>query len=132
MHLEDSRRRRAARIVAVVTVLAMLFAQGLRLCVHTAAVAGDGDRLSAVSISVHLESNLGSSDDAYGNAAVRDVQLSLDLVKVVYELVFAVILTAFLIFLLPARTTSPQPPANLHLRLGGAPGLRPPLRAPPL
>lgn len=115
----------------MVTALAMLFAQGLRLCVHTAAVSGGGDPLSAVSASVHLESNLGSSDDADGNAAVRDVQLSLDLVKLAYDLVFAVILTAFVVFLLPERTASPRPLAEFHLRLGGVPGLRPPLRAPP-
>lgn len=131
MRLEDSRRCRAARIVAVVMAFAMLFAQGLRLCIHTTAVSGGNDTPAAVSALVHLENNLGSSDDADGNAAVRDVPLSLDLVKLVYDLVFAVILTAFVVFLLPERTANPQPLAEFHPRLGGVPGLRPPLRAPP-
>lgn len=117
--------------VAFVTALAVLFAQGLRLCIHTAAMTSDGSHHITASAAVHLESNLGSSDDASDGAIDQHVPLSLALVKLTYEFVFAVILTALLVFLLPDRTPLPRPFADFRLRLGDIRCLRPPLRAPP-
>lgn len=118
-------------VVVLATALAMLLAQGLRLCIHTADMSGESGHLAAVSVPVHLESNLGSSDDASDGAVDQHVPLSLALVKLAHDLAFAVILTAFFVFLLPERTALPRPFADFHLRLSGAPCLRPPLRAPP-
>lgn len=117
------------QVLTLWLVLAILFAQGLRLCLH-APYAADEMRTHATAI--HLESNLTSSTEPGDDANDRHVTLGLALVKqLIDSLAFAILLAAvwtlFLLrpnqrFAIP-RNTKPLPPVAYHLR--------PPLRAPP-
>lgn len=114
-------------MAVVVTLLALLVGQGLRLCLHTADTT---DAAHTHAAAVHLESNLlspGEPDDG----ADRHVSLNLALVKQISDGVLAILLTVALVWLLPpvrqhfavSRRTPLQPSGDFRLR--------PPLRAPP-
>jgi len=123
------RRRTPTRLIAVVvTLLALIVGQGVRLCLHTADAADVGHTHATVA---HLESNLlspGEPDDG----ADQHVSLGLAVVKQISDSVLAILLTVALVWLLPplrhsfdiSRRTPRLPSAGFRLR--------PPLRAPPL
>jgi len=123
------RRRTPTRYVAVVvTLLALLVGQGLRLCLHT---ADPTDARHSHATAAHLEGNLmspGEPDDG----ADQHVSLGLAVIKLVSDGVLAISLTVALVWLLPplrqsfavSRDTPLLPSADFRLR--------PPLRAPPI
>jgi hypothetical protein len=117
--------RRFIRCVALLLVPVFLFAQGLRLCLHT-----DGTD-HALSLAVHLESSLSTVADHDASAADVDVSLAM-LVKafcsaLIFALTFALVLLAYLPRRLAQRLPLPEfrfPPSAVY-------SLTPPLRAPP-
>ena len=122
------RRKTSTQLMAVViTLLALLVGQGLRLCLHPAdATDAEPTHTSAA----HLESNLlspGEPDDS----ADRHVSLSLAMVKQITDGVLAVLLTVALIWLLPRTRQRFAVSRSTPLLPVGDYRLRPPLRAPP-
>lgn len=122
------RRKTSTRLIAVViTLLALLVGQGLRLCLHTADATDAGHTHAAAT---HLESNLlspGEPDDS----ADRHVSLGVAMVKQISDGVLAVLLTVALIWLLPPTRQHFAVSRSTPLLPSGDFRLRPPLRAPP-
>jgi len=123
------RRRTPTRYVAVVvTLLALLVGQGLRLCLHTADPTDAG---LAHATAAHIESNLmspGEPDDC----ADRDIPLGLAVVKQLTDGALAILLTVALVWLLPPLRQSFAVSRSTPRLPSGEFRLRPPLRAPPL
>src|SRR3989344_4219933 len=111
-------------------VAALLFAQGIRLCMHVhhePVRAADHHHVSAV----HLESALGSAADHEESASDVDVPFA-GLLKAFYSaLAFA--LVSMLVFFAPVmrQLTRRCPPAGFWFRSSTAYNLTPPSRAPP-
>jgi hypothetical protein len=111
-------------------VAALLFAQGMRLCMHVhhePVRAADHHHVSTV----HLESALGSAADHEESASDVDVPFAA-LLKAFYSaLAFA--LVSMLVFLAPVmrQLTRRGPPAEFWFRPSTAYNLTPPSRAPP-
>jgi len=121
------RRRTPTRYVAVVvTLLALLVGQGIRLCLHTADPA-DAFHAQAA----HLESNLlspGEPDDG----ADQHVSLGLAVIKLITDGVLTILLMVALVWLLPPLRQHFAVSRNTPLLPSGDFRLRPPLRAPPV
>ena len=114
-------------IVVVITLLALLVGQGLRLCLHPVDATDAGPTHATAS---HLESNLlspGEPDDS----ADRHVSLGLTMVKQITDGVLAILLTVALIWLLPRTRQHFAVSRSTPLLSSGDFRLRPPLRAPP-
>lgn len=122
-------RRRSVRwVLALLTVFAVLYAQGLRVCIHGAGFTDLSNRDAQTSI--YLESALAPSNESTCSTH-QDVSLS-GILKDVSPASLFLLFLAILIILLPPRrllgTVRPQEP-SFDTRCGY--GLRPPLRAPP-
>lgn len=122
------RRKTSTRLtIVVITLLALLVGQGLRLCLHPADAIGAG---AAHAATTHLESDLllpGESDEN----ADQHVSLGLAMVKQITDGVLAILLTVALISLLPSTHQRFAVSRNSPLLPSGEQRLRPPLRAPP-
>lgn len=110
-------------------VLAILFAQGLRLCLHALHAA---DEVHAHAAAIHLESNIASPLDSDDDANDSHVPLGLALIKQLTDsTAFAALLAVMLLPFSPtaktrfavSRDAIPVPAVDRRLR--------PPLRAPP-
>jgi len=127
--LQLLRHRTPTRLIAVVvTLLALLVGQGLRLCLHTADPTDAG--LSHTT-AAHLENNLmspGEPDDS----ADQHFSLGLAVIKLVSDGVLAILLTVALVWLLPPLRQSFAVSRSTPRLPSGEFRLRPPLRAPPL
>ena len=114
-------------IVVVITLLALLVGQGLRLCLHSVDTADAGHTHATAS---HLESNLLEPGEP-NDSAKQHVSLNLAMVKQITDGILAILLTVVLVWLLPpvrqhfavSRSTPLLPSVDFRLR--------PPLRAPP-
>ena len=122
------RRKTPTRLIAVViTLLALLVGQGLRLCLHPADATDAGPAHATAS---HLESNLlspGEPDDS----ADRHVALGLAMVKQITDGVLAILISVALVWLLPRIRQRFAVSRSTPLLPSGDYRLRPPLRAPP-
>jgi hypothetical protein len=122
------RRKTTTRLIAVViTLVALLVGQGLRLCLHPADATDAGPAHATAS---HLESDLlspGEPDDS----ADRHVSLGLAMVKQLTDGVLAILLTVALIWLLPPTSQRFAVSRSTPLPPSGDYRMRPPLRAPP-
>ena len=121
--------RRSVRLaLALLTVFAILYAQGLRVCIHGAGFTDFSG--SDAQASIYLESAL-APGDASTCSTDEDVSLS-GILKDVSPASLFLIFLAILIVLMPPRrllrTVRPQD-SLFDTRCGY--GLRPPLRAPP-
>ena len=117
------------RVLTLWLVLAILFAQGLRLCLHVY----DGSApqtYAAGTASSHLEATLGTHDDeASSNAHVPLLSLLKNLVaEPLVAIVFAVLL---IVMLAPPRVARPAWSHDIVLRPRFGHHFAPPLRAPP-
>ncbi len=122
-------RSAAGNILIFVALLAVLFTQGLRLCLHTPHVEDVGYAHAAA---VHLESNLTSPAEPDDDANDRHVTLGLALVKqLIDSLAFAILLVAVWALFLLRPNQRFAIPRNTKPLLPVAYRLRPPLRAPP-
>jgi hypothetical protein len=122
------RRKTSTQLIAVViTLLALLVGQGLRLCLHTADATDAGHNHAAAS---HLESNLLASGEP-NDSAKQHVSLNLAMVKQITDGVLAILLTVALIWLLPRTRQHFAVSRRTPLLPSGDFRLRPPLRAPP-
>lgn len=121
--------RRSIRVVlAILTVFAILYAQGLRICIHG---AGHSDfSRSDAQTSIYLESALAPGDEPTCSTD-HDVSVS-GIVKDVSTVSLLLPFLVILIVLLPPRLLLRvvRPPERLFDTSRGY-GLRPPLRAPP-
>jgi len=122
------RYRNNRSIVASITAFAVLFALGLRLCVHG---ADDGDSAFANGKVVHLESMLDSDDDGAQGTGNQDLPLSLALVKLKLDLSFVSLFTAIFLFGVVWKVLYSRPIPDSLFATCNAAFLRPPLRAPP-
>ena len=114
------------RLVLFAVALALLFAQGIRLCVHPDA----GEATVASAPAVHLES-MPSADDS----AIDENQHSpfvLALVKFTSDVPFVFLVTVLFLFGIVRRPTYPRHKFDVFPVACGSWSLRPPLRAPPL
>jgi len=122
------RRKTSTRlIIAVITLLALLVGQGLRLCLHPGDTAEAGPALATTA---HFESNLlspGEPDDS----ADRHVALGLAMVKQITDGVLAILISVALVWLLPLIRQRFAVSRSTPLLPSGDYRLRPPLRAPP-
>lgn len=117
--------RRIIRAVALLLVPLFLFAQGLRLCLHTDTTD------HARTLSVHLESNLSTAADHDALATDVDVSLAM-LVKAFYSvLILALAVALVLLVLLPRQLTRRIPLPEFRFPPSAVYCLTPPLRAPP-
>ncbi len=117
--------RRIIRCVALLLVPLFLFAQGLRLCLHTDTTD------HARTLTLHLESNLSTVADHDESAADADVSFAM-LVKAFYSaLVFTLAFALVLLVHLPRRLARRIPLPEFLLPTSVAYSLTPPLRAPP-
>jgi hypothetical protein len=114
-------------IVVVITLLALLVSQGLRLCLHTEDAAGAAHTHATAA---HIESNLLSPGEP-DNSADRHISLGLAMVKQISDGLLAILLTVALIWLLPPVRQHFAVSRNTPLLQSGDFRLRPPLRAPP-
>ncbi len=117
--------RRCIRRVALLLVPLLLFAQGLRLCLHTDTTD------QARNLTVHLESNLSAVDDHDTSTGDVDVLLAV-LVKAFHSaLAFALVSSLMLLVYLPRRLTQHIPLPEFRFPPSAVYSLTPPLRAPP-
>jgi hypothetical protein len=121
--------QRTKRLVLLSVALSLLFAQGVRLCVHSEGhVSSAGVVASAPA--VHLES-IPAPDDGDGDEHHHS-SLGLAFVKLISDIPFVFLVTALLFIGTIWR------PFQVRLELETSPvtrapwSLRPPLRAPPL
>lgn len=129
-------QRPSTRLIWVLmTVLAILYAQGLRVCIHGAGYT-DFSASDTPASSMYLESAIASSALTAGSEPAcppeQDVSLSGILKDVSTPSLFLLFL-AILIVLLPPRQLLRivRPPQPLLFDTSRSYGLRPPLRAPP-
>lgn len=117
--------RRIIRSVALLLMPLFLFAQGLRLCLHTDTIDHAG------TLAVHLESNLSTAADHDISAADVDISLAM-LVKAFYSaLIFTLAFALIVLVYLPRRLARRLPPPEFRLPPSAVYHLTPPLRAPP-
>lgn len=112
-------------------LLALLLAQGLRLCLHAPHAADEGH---AHATAIHLESNLASPADSDDDAKDSHVSLSFVPFKPGQfdDGIAAAVLPAAVLLLLLFRQTAHVPaPVEIVPTLSSGHRLRPPLRAPP-
>lgn len=122
------RRKTSTRLITVViTLLAVLVGQGLRLCLHPADAIDAG---LAHAATTHLESNLLSPGEP-DEGVDQHVSLGLAMVKQITDGILAILLTVALIWLLPPTRQRFAVSRNSPLLSSGEQRLRPPLRAPP-
>lgn len=119
------------RVLTLWLVLVILFAQGLRLCLHAPHAA---DEMHVHATAIHLESNLTSPADSDDDANDSHVSLAFVLFKFgkfIDSLAVAAVLTAALLLFLSRETVRVPASVEAILALPGGHRLRPPLRAPP-
>jgi hypothetical protein len=123
------RHRTTTRIPVVFTmILALLLAQGLRVCVHSS--PGDG-AFHATTGMTHLETNLDNDDGGGATSSEWHASFSIVLKQLGNKFELLAIAVAVLILpLLPVARRLPVPPAAVA-PLASVHALRPPLRAPP-
>lgn len=118
-------------VLVPLMLVAVLLAQGLRLCLHAPHVADEGH---AHATAIHLESNLTSPADSDDDAKDSHVSLSFVLFKPgqLDDGFAAAVLSATVLLLLLFRQTVRVPaPVEAVPALSSGHRLRPPLRAPP-
>jgi len=124
------RRNSSSKPIIVITMIfALLLAQGLRVCIHSAV---GGEFFDNTAGSTHIESDFVADHDDGGSTATKEVSLLIVLKQLGVEIkLFAVSLVLLvllpLVFLseqVPTRTITVTPYISFHAR-------RPPLRAPP-
>lgn len=118
------------RLVLFAVALALLFAQGVRLCVHPHMSSVAGDATVASVPAVHLES-LPNADDG----AIDDNQhapFAAALVKFAPDIPFVFLVTVLFLFGVGRRPTYLRQKLDIFPVARSSWSLRPPLRAPPL
>lgn len=117
--------RRTLRHAALLLVPLLLFAQGLRLCLHADTVD------HARTLAVHLESNLSAVDDHDTSTGDVDVSLAV-LIKAFHSaLAVALVTSLMLLAYLPRRLTRHISLPEFRFSPFAVYSLTPPLRAPP-
>lgn len=125
------RRKTPARFVVVLAMLvSLLFAQGLRVCLHDTASSESFDISAA---SAHIESDFVADHDDGTSTSTKDVSLLTVLKQLGFEIKLIAVILALLALLplvllaglVSTRTVTVVPCISFHAR-------RPPLRAPPL
>src|SRR5581483_1538796 len=123
-------RHRSRRLTLVLCIaLAVLLAQGWRICVHPWASAGTSDAAVTDQLT-HLES-VPHTDDSAGDTNPH-VPLFPTLVKFTSDVPFVFLVTVLFLFGVVRRPTYLRHKLDVSLVTNGSCSLRPPLRAPPL
>lgn len=128
--LECLRRHSRARLLlAAVALVALVTAQGLRLCVHADdAVAYESGGNSAAGW--HLEGDLMAPDADADESGDRHFDLGFGLLKHLSDVAAAILIAAFLV-LFPPRARQYFALAESRIPYSSDPRRRPPSRAPP-
>lgn len=119
---------RTRRRLLLFLALALLFAQGVRLCIH-AHTTVDGTVPVAGAPALHLES-LPNTDDGAGESNDH-LPISLALMKLVLDAAIVVLFTALFLIGLAWQLRYLESAPQASPVTSGAWSLRPPLRAPP-
>ena len=110
-------------------LVALLFAQGLRLCLHA---PHDAEADHVHSTALHVESDLSSDGDGDDSPGDQHVPMTLVFFKKAADAALSMLLVAVaVLFLLPAVVDRPAPVPVAALPVTGGHRWRPPLRAPP-
>lgn len=129
--LECLRRHSRARLLlAAVALVALVTAQGLRLCVHAdAAVAYESGGNSAAGW--HLEGDLMAPDAGADESGDRHFDLGFGLLKHLSDIAAAILIAAFLVLFPPPRARQYFALAESRIPYSSDSRRRPPSRAPP-
>ncbi len=115
-------------LLLLIVALALLFAQGARICIHAdnAAITN----ATGVATVMHIESLQDADDDAGGS----DFHLpqGLALIKFVSDIPFVFLVAALWLIAVVWQSAHPRPTFDISPVTRGFRSLRPPLRAPPL
>lgn len=128
--LRSTFNRRAVRSAALVLIPILLFAQGLRLCLHAHEGLWHATDHSHASL-VHLESTLSTTADHEESTAAVDVPLAALLKVINSALAFAAVFAIVFLAFAPRARAWRLPPAGFWLRASVVHRFTPPLRAPP-
>lgn len=120
-------RQRPRPLLLLIVALALLVAQGTRICIHAESAAGTD---AAGAPMVHIES-LQTADDDAGD---RDFHLpqGLALVKFAPDITFVFLVAALWVISVVSRSLHLRPTYDVSPVTDDFRSLRPPLRAPPL
>ncbi len=118
------------RLVLFVVALALLFAQGVRLCVHTDVDPVAGEAAVASAPAVHLESLPNADDGAIDEN--QHAPFAAAFVKFTSDVPFVFLVTVLFLFGVVRRSTYLRQKLDVFSVARDAWLLRPPLRAPPL
>ncbi len=129
--LERIRRHSRARLlVAAIALIALVAAQGLRLCLHSDGVfAHEGSGSSASGW--HLEGDLMAPDTAADESGDHHFDFGFGLFKHLSGIGAAILIAVFLIPFSPPRAREYFEPAASRIPHSSDPRRRPPSRAPP-
>ena len=130
--LECLRRHSRTRLLlAAVALVALVTAQGLRLCVHAdAAVTYESGGNSAAGW--HLEGDLMAPDAGVDESGERHFDLGFGLFKHLSGIGAAILVAVFPVLFSPLRARPYFEPAESRIPHSSDPRRRPPPRAPPL
>lgn len=121
--------RSRCNVLAPLLLAAILFAQGLRLCLHAPHEAEAGH---VHTTALHIENDLLAEDDGNDTTGDRHVPIGLAFIKkLTNTILWAVPFAAGLLFVLPRIVGRPLAVPQFLLPSAGRYRQRPPLRAPP-
>lgn len=121
--------RSRCNVLAPLLLVAILFAQGLRLCLHAPHEAEAGH---VHTTALHIENDLLAEDDSNDTTGDRHVPISLAFIKKLANTVLWVVpVAAALLFVLPRVASRPLAEPQYAFPFAGHYRRRPPLRAPP-
>jgi hypothetical protein len=121
--------RRQRVLLGPLLLVAILFAQGLRLCLHAPPDAA-ADHVHTTAL--HIESDLIVGDDMDNAPGDRHVPMDVAFVKKIADAcLWAALFAASVLFLLPRVVNRPLAVPVSVLPYAGTTWWRPPLRAPP-
>lgn len=130
--LERFRRHSHARLLlAVFALVALVAAQGLRLCLHSEHAFTHEDGGSSAS-GWHLEGDLMAPDSGAGESGDQHFDLGVGLFKHLSGIGAAILVAVFLVLFSPLRARPYFEPAESRIPHSSDPRRRPPPRAPPL
>lgn len=130
--LERFRRPSHARLLlAVVALVALVMAQGLRLCLHADDVFVH-QSIGYSATGLHLEGDLMASDAGADEPGERHFDLGFGLLKHLSDAGAAILIAVFLVLFSPLRARQYFEPAESRLPYSSDPRRRPQPRAPPL
>lgn len=118
----------ARRIVTVTMILALLFAQGLRICIHA---EDQSDSNGAQAAAVDVESALTDLCNLGTQTGGEDTPSSVILENLRIDLSLLFIVVALFVPFAPRQPLRPCQPRETSPGLTGGHGIRPPLRGPP-